>query len=210
MTDSTCSPGACPVGNVYDKYGSRNPATRLLMRRFRARIGAHIRTVSPESVLDAGCGEGVLTRKIAEMLPGARVVGLDVPSPVLREHWRTHADAEFVEGSVYSLPFTDREFSLVVALEVLEHLERPAEAMRELVRVSAGWLLLSVPREPLWRVMNVLSGRYLSELGNTPGHVQHWSRKAFEQLVSQGGATAKISGPLPWTVGLVEKQRPLS
>jgi len=179
------------------------------MRRFRAQISAHIRSVAPESVLDAGCGEGVLTREIAAMLPGSRLVGLDVPSPVLRSHWRAHGGAEFVEGSIYSLPFAAGEFSLVVALEVLEHLERPAEALVELARVSSGWLLLSVPREPLWRGLNMLSGRYLPDLGNTPGHIQHWSRGQFERFVNQGGATAEVSGPFPWTVALVRRRQPL-
>jgi len=203
VIDHVPTQAVSPVGNVYDKYGSRNPAVRFLMRRFRARLAAHIECVAPESVLDAGCGEGVLTAEIARMLPSARVVGLDVPSAVLQRQWRAREGIEFVEGSVYSLPFERAEFSLVVALEVLEHLERPADALAELARVSSGWLLLSVPREPLWRVLNVLSGRYLRELGNTPGHVQHWSRGQFERFAGESGASVEVSGPRPWTVALV-------
>ena len=39
-----------------------------------------------------------------------------------------------------------------------------------------------VPREPVWRVLNVARGRYVRWLGNPPGHIQHFSRAAFLAL----------------------------
>ena len=48
-----------------------------------------------------------------------------------------------------------------------------------MARVARRWLLVSVPHEPLWRALNVARGAYLRELGNTPGHLNHWTRAAF-------------------------------
>lgn len=190
-----------PVGNVYDKYGTKNPVSRLLVQRFRARIDSLIVSTSPGSLLDVGCGEGVVTDELAELLPGARVAGIDVPDPALAAEW-AHREAEYVAGSAYELPFEDGEFDLVSAIEVFEHLERPAAALSELARVARRHVLVSVPREPLWRVANVSSGRYLRQLGNTPGHIQHFSRREIAALVGTTADVAEVSGPLPWTVVL--------
>jgi ubiquinone/menaquinone biosynthesis C-methylase UbiE len=190
-----------PVGNHYDKYGTKNPVSRLLVRRFRARIDNLIRTVAPASLLDVGCGEGIVTDELALLLPSARVTGIDVPNAGLASEW-SRRSAEYVAGTAYELPFDDGEFDLVSAIEVFEHLERPEAALTEMARVARKHVLVSVPREPLWRVANVASGRYLRELGNTPGHIQHFSRREIATLVGTATDVADVSGPLPWTVVL--------
>ncbi|HUP32844.1 MAG TPA: methyltransferase domain-containing protein [Gaiellaceae bacterium] len=199
----TSEPG--PVGNLYDKYGTRNPLARAVVGRFRRRIAEHLRRLGPGSVLDVGCGEGVLTDSVAAACPAAHVVGLDVPSPTLRSEWAARSTAvEFVEGSAYELPFADGTFDLATALELLEHLERPTEALAELRRVARRWVLLSVPREPLWGVLNVAWGRHLGSLGDTPGHVQHWSRRSFVRVAGGAGTVVSAGEPDPWTIVLVE------
>ena len=55
----------------------------------------------------------------------------------------------------------------------------PERALAEMARVARGYLLVSVPREPLWRALNIARGAYVRDLGNTPGHLNHWSRRAF-------------------------------
>ena len=59
----------------------------------------------------------------------------------------------------------------------------PEATVAEMARVAQRWLLVSVPREPLWRGLNMARGAYLRELGNTPGHVNHWSKRAFVSLL---------------------------
>ncbi len=134
-----------PVGNVYDKYGTKNPVSRLLVQRFRGRINALILGASPSSLLDVGCGEGVVTDELARLLRGARVTGIDVPDPMLAAEWEQR-EAEYVSGSAYELPFDDDEFDLVSAIEVFEHLERPEAAVAEMARVTRRHVLVSVPR----------------------------------------------------------------
>jgi ubiquinone/menaquinone biosynthesis C-methylase UbiE len=196
-----------PAGNTYDKYGTRNPVARLVVGRFLRAAEAAVKDAGGSSVLDVGCGEGLLTERIAGLRPDADVVGLDVDDPRLGAEWKRRRgdNLAFRAGSAYSLPFEDAAFELVCGFEVLEHLERPAEALAELARVASRHLVVSVPREPLWRVLNILSLRYLRALGNTPGHVNHWSRASFVTFVQAAGEVTRVRTPLPWTIVTVRR-----
>lgn len=194
-----------PAGNVYDKYGTKNPLSRLLVRRFLEAVDEAVTALSPPSVLDVGCGEGVVTERIARRLPSATVVGLDVGDPGLLPEWekRSSNRLSFLPGSAYALPFADDSFAVVAAFEVFEHLERAEDALAELTRVASNALVVSVPREPVWRIGNVLTGRYVRSLGNTPGHVNHWSARDFVAFAARAGTVTDVRKPLPWTVATI-------
>lgn len=198
-----------PSGNATDKYGGRNPLTRALVTRFLREIDSLIEAAKPTSILDVGCGEGVVTKRLAA-LTGVPTVGVDLGDEALQREWEGHQneDLSFRPASAYELPFSDGSFDCVCALEVLEHLERPREALAEIVRVSRRNVLLSVPREPIWRAVHLLSGRDVRELGNTPGHLNHWSAQQFRGLVAEFGTVKSLRKPFPWTVILVELESP--
>jgi 2-polyprenyl-3-methyl-5-hydroxy-6-metoxy-1,4-benzoquinol methylase len=194
-----------PVGNYYDKYGSSNPVAKRMMATFERDLDSLLATALPASLLDVGCGEGIVTERWATALPKARFVGLDLEDPHLPAEWakRTRPNLTFVAGSAYCLPFADGEFDVVSAIEMLEHVPDPQRVLGELRRVAHAYLLLSVPREPLWRALNMVRGSYWSEWGNTPGHVNHWSRRDFVQLCGRFGRVEAVATPLPWTAVLV-------
>jgi 2-polyprenyl-3-methyl-5-hydroxy-6-metoxy-1,4-benzoquinol methylase len=194
-----------PTGNTYDKYGSTNPAVRRLMAGFHGALEELWERAAPESVLDVGCGEGVLTQEWAERLGDGRVVGIDLDDAKLRRDWecRTRPNLEFRAEEATSLPFADGEFDLATAIEVLEHVPEPQSTLSEMARVARGHLLVSVPREPLWRALNVARGAYWSALGNTPGHVNHWSKQAFVSVLGRYGVVEEARSPFPWTMVLV-------
>ena len=194
-----------PTGNTFDKYGSNNPVVRRLMARFERAADELIAHAAPESILDVGCGEGALTNKWAQRLSGAQVVGLDLPDPGLEAEWRSrpHPNVQFVPGRAEELPFAADEFDLVSAIETLEHVDDPDRALEELARVARRHLLVSVPREPAWRALNLARGAYVSQLGNTPGHVNHWSRRGLKRLLSPYGDLVAVRTPFPWTMALV-------
>ena len=99
------------------------------------------------------------------VLPAAvRPVCLDLRPASLAEVDQPHR----VCASVLSLPFAARSFDTVTCLEVLEHLDDPAAAVRELARVARRAVVVSVPFEPYFRIGNVLRGKHLSPSGQSP------------------------------------------
>ena len=196
---------AVPTGNTFDKYGSTNPVVKRLMGGFHGTLDELWEKAAPESVLDVGCGEGVLTYEWAERLGDKRIVGIDLDDPKLRAEWQTRQrpNLEYRAEEATSLSFADNEFDMATAIEVLEHVPDPDATLAEMARVARRWLLVSVPREPLWRMLNMARGSYWRSLGNTPGHVNHWSRRAFVALLSRHGAVREVRSPFPWTMLLV-------
>jgi 2-polyprenyl-3-methyl-5-hydroxy-6-metoxy-1,4-benzoquinol methylase len=194
-----------PTGNTFDKYGSTNPVVRRLMAGFERSLEELFRRAAPESVLDVGCGEGVLTHRWAERLGDLRVVGADLGDSKLEAEWATRGrpNLEFRTMTAGDLPFADGEFDLTAAIEVLEHVPDPQHTVAEMARVASRHLLVSVPREPLWRGLNVARGAYVRDLGNTPGHVNHFSKRGFIRLLSVHGEVIETRSPFPWTMLLV-------
>ena len=192
------------TGNTYDKYGSSNPVVKRLMANFEGTLEHLFRRASPASLLDVGCGEGVLTHQWAQRIDG-RVVGIDLDDPQLHEEWKTRQcpNLEYMVMKAENLPFADKEFDVATAIEVLEHVPDPEHTVSEMARVASGHLLVSVPREPLWRGLNMARGAYVRDLGNTPGHVNHWSKRGFVQLLERYGTVEEARSPFPWTMLLV-------
>ena len=195
---------AVPTGNTYDKYGSQNPVVRRLMAGFERSLDELWHMAAPDSILDVGCGEGVLTSEWAERLEG-RIVGIDLPDPKLEAEWqkRQRPNLEYRAEEATRLSFGDGEFDMATAIEVLEHVPDPEATVAEMARVAKRWLLTSVPREPIWRMTNMARGAYLKSLGNTPGHVNHWSKVSFVSLLSRHGKVEEVRTPFPWTMALV-------
>ncbi len=202
---TTSAAEAVPTGNTFDKYGSTNPVVRRLMAGFEGTLAQLFALAAPQSVLDVGCGEGVLTHQWAQQLGEKRIVGIDLDDEKLKAEWATRRrpNLEYRTIPAENLPFADGEFDLACAIEVLEHVPDPAHTVAEMARVAGRHLLVSVPREPLWRMLNMARGAYLKDLGNTPGHVNHWSKRSFVRLLSQHGDVVEARSPFPWTMLLV-------
>jgi len=201
----TVSDEGIVTGNTYDKYGSTNPVVRRLMSAFERTLDELLTHAEPRSLLDVGCGEGVLVHKWAQRLQGCRVVGIDLEEESIQAGWseRQAPNLEYRVMRAENLPFADSEFDLACAIEVLEHVPNPEHTLAEMTRCAERHLLVSVPREPLWRGLNMARGAYWSTLGNTPGHLNHWSRRSFVGLLSRYGQVAEVRSPFPWTMLLV-------
>jgi 2-polyprenyl-3-methyl-5-hydroxy-6-metoxy-1,4-benzoquinol methylase len=194
-----------PTGNTYDKYGSTNPVVKRLMAGFESTLEELWQKAAPRSILDVGCGEGVLTEQWADKLGDGRIVGIDLDDPKLKAEWdkRQRANLEYRVEDATNLSFADGEFDMAAAIEVLEHVPDPERTVAEMARVAKQSLLVSVPREPLWRGLNMARGAYLKDFGNTPGHINHWSKRSFVTMLSRHGRVEEVRSPFPWTMVLV-------
>jgi len=193
------------TGNTYDKYGSANPLVRRMMSGFENALDDLMKAADPRSLLDVGCGEGVLVHRWAKDLPQARIVGIDLEEPSIQAGWseRKAPNLEYRVMRAENLPFAEDEFDTASAIEVLEHVPDPEHTLSEMARCAQSHLLVSVPREPLWRMLNMARGAYIRDLGNTPGHLNHWSRRSFVELLSRYGEVVQARSPFPWTMLLV-------
>ncbi len=190
---------ATPTGNTYDKYATSNPVEQWTMRGFMLALDEMVAGLTPRRILEIGVGEGHVMAHIRERFPDVPIVGLDLPDDELGADWRTQG-LPCMFGDATTLPFPDDSFDLVLAIEVLEDVARPEHALAELSRVCSGTFVASVPFEPLWRTGNVLRGRYVKALGNTPGHVNHWTRWGFRRFVETRFHVQQVRSPLPWTM----------
>jgi SAM-dependent methyltransferase len=188
-----------PTGNSFDKYGVEHPIERRLVDGFLRTRDDLLPSASPQRVLEVGAGEGEISARVRSRFPQATVVSVDLHDTELGAQWRQRG-ALGTFADVRHLPFPDDTFDLVLGIEVLEHVDGPERALREVRRVARDAVVLSVPREPIWRAANVLRGRYVRQLGNTPGHINHWSTRSFGTLVDGFFAVTATRTPFPWTI----------
>lgn len=200
MTSANVSPATTtPTGNSYDKYGVEHPIERRLVDGFLRALDEVLPDTPPRRVLEVGVGEGEISARVRQRFPEATVVGIDLYDLSLAEQWRKRGGLGAF-ADVVGLPFPDDTFDLVLGIEVLEHVPVPEHALKEIRRVGRQHFVLSVPREPVWRIANLARGRYVRDLGNTPGHVNHWTTRKFRKLVDAYVDVRATRTPFPWTV----------
>ncbi|SHE68872.1 Methyltransferase domain-containing protein [Desulforamulus putei DSM 12395] len=198
--------GKTIAGNFYDKYHSKNPITKYLMKGFYNAISDLVLLSGvSQDVHEVGCGEGHLTSFINKLVK-TKIRGSDFSESIIAKAQENYRDINFKVASIYSLEENIDSAELVVCCEVLEHLERPEEALVVLSKITRKYCLLSVPREPIWRLLNMARGRYLKNFGNTPGHIQFWTKGSFIRMVRNYFEIVEVRTPLPWTVVLCKKR----
>ena len=201
------------AGNHYDKYHSKNPIEKKLMKGFFDSVSVLFdiagKDGDPVRILEAGCGEGMFTSFVRERFPKSLIEAFDVEDEVVDKAVKSFTDKgiEFFTGSIYEIPKEDDSIPLVVCSEVLEHLEDPVRALKELKRIGSCYIFLSVPNEPIWRILNMCRFKYLKDLGNTPGHINHYSKKGFLMLIesADGIEVVAYKKSLPWQMVLLKK-----
>ena len=144
------------IKNFYETYGDEIVAKRLEspypLRSYahRTQYATIARLVKPgETVLDAGCGEGVLSWYLAER--GAKVTAMDISRPNLEnakkflERKGVADQVTLVQGDAEHMPFPDANFDWVVSSHVLEHLPDFDQGLREIRRVAKRRAIVALP-----------------------------------------------------------------
>lgn len=194
------------VGTGSDKYESKNPILQYLLRQFDNSIAELVEIAQPDTVLEVGCGEGHVTNIILDN-SAATIQAVDISQTIV-DIAKKSIDSQRVEFSqlnIYNLA-KKNSAGLVVCCEVLEHLEQPEIGLLRLAEKASPYAIISVPREPIWCALNFIRGAYIKDLGNSPGHIQHWSQKEFIQFVEQKFEVVSVKAPLPWTILLVKSK----
>lgn len=187
------------------KHESRNPVQRALIGHFHATAARLVRSVSPATILDVGCGEGYVLEALRNAGVGAKLVGIDLSEEAIADARARLGDAAtFRVQDAHALCESDERFDLVMMLEVLEHIDSPRRMLETLARLTGRYVLLSVPWEPFFRGLNFLRGRHIRDWGNDPEHINHWDRRGFLRLVGSRFSVVEAPIVFPWTMVLLE------
>lgn len=184
----------------HQKFVNSNPVQQGLIGKFQRHFLSVLGSVQPQSILEMGCGEGFLLSSIKKQFPNIPLLGQDNLDTALTAGREIFPELDLQHGDIYHINQPDHSWDVVIASEVLEHLDHPEAALQEMKRVAKRYLLLSVPHEPWFRLGNLARGRHLKRLGNHPEHINLWSQAAFGKFVGQYAQVERLTGSFPWTI----------
>lgn len=192
--------------NFTGKYENQSIIARRLVNGYFKSVAALLsKTIGVESAHEIGVGEGYSTHRLSKLV--SQLSGSEYVEKLVPLAQKNNPGVPLFQESVYELKYADNQVDLIFLLEVLEHLDYPEKALEEIKRVSKKYLILGVPNEPLWRILNMCRLKYLKDFGNTPGHLNHYSRSSLVKLVEEKfGKVISVETPLPWILLVAEKR----
>lgn len=187
------------------KHSTQNPFLRYALKRFFATINQMMPHV--ETILDAGCGEGYAAREILKEHSRLQILGTDLSLMALQKVPLLAPEMPTFLSDVTALPVADNSVDLVMSFEVMEHLPHPERALGEYKRVSKRYIMISVPNEPIFRLLRMARGDNIAQWGNHPEHVNHWNLFSLQKYMEKHGlSVTRASSPPPfiWAIVLCE------
>lgn len=188
------------------KYSDENFIAKYANDLFFKTIRQMLCLISFTSVLDAGCGEGIPLSLANSVSPASKLAGFDLDRSRIDICSETVQVAELFLANAQRIPFVDNSFDIVLCLETLEHVGEPLIAIDEIARVTKRYALFSVPHEPWWRLGNLARLKYVKHLGNTPGHINHWTASGFRKMIMSKFKIVQTAQPFLWSFVLAEKR----
>ncbi|HVZ12510.1 MAG TPA: class I SAM-dependent methyltransferase [Patescibacteria group bacterium] len=195
-----------PETTNYTKHSSKNPIQRLLIDNFYRQLFKTLKPVRPVKILDVGCGEGITIVRLSRAKIGKSYEGVDNSEDAIKIGKKQYPNINIKIGDIYKLPYKDNSFDLLICTEVLEHLEDPAAAVKELRRVTSKYVVFSVPNEPFFMLAHLARGQYITRFGNHPEHINHWTNPGFKSFLRKNHYKISASkAPFAWTLVLAKK-----
>ena len=195
-----------PITFNYTKHSRARGLRKMEIESFYKTLIGEIKNLKVGTKVDVGCGEGYTLDRIIKEKIGKNYIGIDNSPTAINLGKELFPGVNLQVADIYQLSLADNSSDLVICTEVLEHLDNPFVALKEIIRVSKKYLVLSVPNEPFFSLRNILRGKHLVRLGNTPGHVNQWTSSAFKKLLIQNQLRIlKIKHPFPFTLVAAEK-----
>ena len=185
-----------------DKYFNRNPFHRFVLNRFLNRVFQEIQELHPRTILDFGCGGGYFLKAIKNRgLPSVtKITGIDICKDAVEKAKKVVPEYDTQQLDIFSINPNESKFDLVMAIEVLEHLNTPEKYLKHIVALSSQNIILTVPYEPWFRLINLLRGRDIKRLGDHPEHINHWSLRGFRGFVTPYFNVVRLYSIFPWLI----------
>lgn len=180
---------------------------KLLIHNFYQSLQQLTQGIEINNCLEIGCGEGYSTEKISSFLPiEVEFEASEYQADLIPVAKSRNPSLKITKENIYHIQREESSIDLIYCLEVLEHLDQPRKAIDELRRVANKNVIISVPNEPIWRILNMSRFKYWSDWGNTPGHIQHWNEITLKQEIQDRFNIIAVKKPLPWIMMLLEKK----
>lgn len=177
-----------------------------VIQRFLDRVVAEVEAQVPASVVDLGCGEGIVAERLAALPAPPAYRGLEL-NPVALAEARKRLPGLTFEGAdlLKRLPIAGERADLALCLEVVEHLDDPDLGVRRIADWTQRVAIISVPWEPYFRMGNFLRGKYVSRWGNHPEHVQQFGVSSFSKLLRKHFPQVQVETCFPWLIATCRK-----
>lgn len=202
-----------PGGKHHAEKYNENFIHKWLIHGFMDSLVRFVERTGKTKIFEVGCGEGQLLGVLYGN--GYDIAGMDLDEEAVKmsndnfASWGVRGGISITQGNIYDLRRNDERIKnrMLICCEVLEHIPDSENGMKILSECTDEYFIVSVPHEPIWRILNMLRGKYLKDFGNTTGHIHHWSKKDFIKLVAKYGEVVEISTPLPWIMVLAKAKR---
>ena len=173
------------VASTYDLW-YQDHVGKLVDKLECALVFKHLIPARGSLILDAGCGTGIYSRRLAKK--GNYVVGLDASEEMLQiaNNKQIHEGPviEYIKGDLHYLPFKDKIFDSIVCIAALEFCRNAKQVILELERVlkPQGQLVFGVlNRESAWMKEIMLASRPASIYS----HAHLFSPSELKDLLTQ-------------------------
>lgn len=198
--------------HIFIYYESDNPLTRFLHFKRLRHILKHI--PKDKKILDVGCSYGFFLKMISERREPERVTGVDLnPEDVERAKSLGLPNSDFYTGDAEDLNFlSPNSMDVVVCTEVLEHVRKPKNALKEFKRVlrPGGKLILTVPNDKKLHLIKKLIhkfklGKFFKNppTGENSGHLHVFSKKIILKLLEKSGFEIKKATRFPKPLNII-------
>lgn len=197
-----------PITDNYKKHTHWNPIQKVLIGFFYWIALDMLKKLNPNRILDVGCGEGYTLEKLRRNRIGDYLEGIEYLQEAIDLGKALRPEIKIKKGSIYELPYKDNSFDMVLCTEVLEHLEDPRKGLKEILRVTSKYCLISVPNEPFFMFANLVRLKNLPRFGNDPDHKNHWTYFSFKKFLKREKVQIveyKAPLPLPLLIVLLRK-----
>jgi 2-polyprenyl-3-methyl-5-hydroxy-6-metoxy-1,4-benzoquinol methylase len=152
---------------------------------------------SHKRVVDLGCGEGIALEKLATEFPDKESLGVDLEIEniqICRDH-----ELKAVYSNLCELALGSSSVDFCLCIDVLEHLQKPVEAAREIYRIlrPGGRLIIVIPNDRNFFLARLAMGMF-KEAFYDAGHARQWKPEDVKGLLKAGGFTISAERSLPF------------
>jgi len=154
---------------------------------YRDRVALSYLDSNDKVIVDVGCGEGITLEHLKKRLPDSNIFGIDVLDENISICKAHNIDAR--KGDVYNLSeIVAGSIDAVIFMEVIEHLERPELAIKEIHRVlrKGGKVIMVFPNDIIFKISRILTLKF-KEAFYDAGHKKQWTPNSMIDIIKSCG-----------------------